>query len=152
MLKKYEALFVFEGSTKDDTLDKTLERVNAEIERLGGAVESSENLGRKMFARPMKKRDSGVYVTIRFELEPSQVAALHARYRLSEDVFRVQVRARDERYEAARDADRTRRAAHRAARQEAERAETDDFADESAAMPEDKTLDETAENMEAAKE
>lgn len=119
MSKKYDALFVFAGSMKDEALEKTLERVNAEIERLGGSIEGSENLGRRTFARPMKKRENGVYVKVLFLLDPAQITALRARYRLSEDVFRVQIRARDERFEAARDADRARRAAHRDAQEAA---------------------------------
>ena len=119
MLKKYEALLVFAGSIKDEALEKTLERVTAEIGRHGGTVEASETLGRRTFARPMKKRENGVFVKTFFQLDPAQVDALRARYRLSEDVFRVQIRVRDERYEAAREADRARREAHRAAQEAA---------------------------------
>lgn len=114
MLNKYDGLFIFAGSMKDEALEKTLERVSAEIERLGGTVEATENLGRHTFARPMKKRENGVYVKVRFQLPPAQVTPLRARYRLSEDVFRVQILARDERFEAAKAADQARRAAYRA--------------------------------------
>jgi ribosomal protein S6 len=48
----------------------------------------------------MQKRESGVYVTIRFELDPAQVAALKARYSLLEDFFRVQILSVNERREA----------------------------------------------------
>lgn len=113
MLTKYDGLFIFAGSMKDEALDKTLERVGSEIERLGGSIEATENLGRHTFARPMKKRENGVYVKVRFLLPPTQIAALRARYRLSEDVFRVQILVRDERLEAAKAADQARRAAYR---------------------------------------
>lgn len=115
MLKKYDGLFIFAGAVKDEALEKAVERTTAEITRLGGQVESSDTLGRRTFARPMKKRDNGVYVKIRFQLPSDQIDALRARYRLSEDVFRVQILVRDERLDAAKAADQTRRAAYRAA-------------------------------------
>lgn len=154
MLKKYEALFVFVGSLKDEALEKTLERVNAEIERLGGTIESNENLGRRTFARPMKKRDNGVYVKTLFFLEPDKIATLRARYRLSEDVFRVQIRNWSERYEAARKADQERRAAHRKAQEAAAEAAAAEAAAAAAADAEE--ADEVAagadENFEVAED
>jgi len=99
-MKKYDGLYIFAGSVKDDVLDKQIDKVRGEITRLSGNVLSTTVLGKKTFARPMHKRDSGVYVKIRFELDPSQYATLVGRYHLSEDVFRVQILSVDERREA----------------------------------------------------
>jgi len=74
--------------------------VRGEITRLSGKVVSTDVLGKRSFARPMHKRDSGVYVKIRFELDPRHVADLKKRYRLLEDLFRVQILAVDERRES----------------------------------------------------
>ena len=52
---------------------------------------SREVLGKRAFARPMKKREGGVYVRIRIAIDPSQLDALCGRYTLSEEVFRVQI-------------------------------------------------------------
>ena len=101
-MKKYEGLYIFAGSAKDDALDKQIDKVRGEIVRLSGSVLSTDVLGKKTFARPMHKRDNGVYVKIRFELDPAQLPTLIGRYHLSEDVFRVQILAVDERREAAR--------------------------------------------------
>ena len=100
MMKKYDAIYIFVNAPKDEGLDKLVEKVGAEITRLGGELVGSEMLGKRNFARPMHKRDNGVYVKIRFELDPAQVAALVGRYHLVEDVFRVQILAVDERREA----------------------------------------------------
>jgi len=99
MMKKYEGLYIFAGSAKDDVLDKQIDKARGEITRLSGHVLNTAVLGKKTFARPMHKRDSGVYVKIRFELDPAQVAALIGRYHLVEDVFRVQLLSVDERRE-----------------------------------------------------
>ena len=99
MMKKYDALYIFVNAPKDEGLDHLIERVGAEITRLGGQLIGSESLGKRNFARPMKKRESGVYIRIRFEMDPDKVAALRARYAIMEEVFRVEVLSVDERRE-----------------------------------------------------
>ena len=99
MMKKYDALYIFVNAPKDEGLDHLIERVGAELTRLGGQLIGSESLGKRNFARPMKKRESGVYIRIRFEMDPDKVAALRARYAIMEEVFRVEVLSVDERRE-----------------------------------------------------
>ena len=99
-MKKYDALYIFVGIAKDDALEANLEKALAEVTRLGGNVIEKVQLGKRMFSRPMSKRDSGVYVKVRLELDPSKVDELVKRYKLVEEVFRVQILAVDERREA----------------------------------------------------
>ena len=127
-MKKYDGLYIFAGSAKDEALDKQIDKVRGEITRLSGNVLTTEVLGKKTFARPMHKRDNGVYVKIRFELDPAQVRTLIARYHLAEEVFRVQILAVDERRESVlvkqAEVQKTREAA-RAAAAEKEAAKQD---------------------------
>ena len=99
-MKKYDALYIFVGIAKDDALEANLEKALAEVTRLGGNVLEKVQLGKRVFSRPMKKRDSGVYVKVRLELDPSKVDELVKRYKLVEEVFRVQILAVDDRREA----------------------------------------------------
>ena len=99
-MKKYDALYIFVGIAKDDALEANLEKALAEVTRLGGNVLEKVQLGKRMFSRPMKKRENGVYVLVRMELDPAKVSELVNRYRLVEEVFRVQILAVDERREA----------------------------------------------------
>ena len=99
-MKKYDALYIFVGIAKDDALEANLEKALAEVTRLGGNVLEKVSLGKRAFSRPMKKRESGVYVKVRLELDPANVDALVKRYKLVEEVFRVQILAVDERREA----------------------------------------------------
>jgi ribosomal protein S6 len=100
--------------------------VCGEITRLDGNVLTTEVLGKRTFARPMQKRDNGIYVKIRFELDPSQVSVLLGRYRLAEDVFRVQILAVDDRREAVLARQAEERKVREAARAAAEEATTED--------------------------
>lgn len=98
-MKKYDGMFIF-TSAREDAVDKLIEKASAEITRLGGQVLSSQSLGKKTFAHLMHKHDSGLYIKIRFELDPAQVKPLQARYLLLEDFFRVQILVVNERREA----------------------------------------------------
>jgi ribosomal protein S6 len=90
-LNTYEGLFIFDDTLKDEELSAVQDKALAEIERQGGSVLGAKRLGRRNFARPMAKRQSGNYVRAIFNLDPNNVTPLLARYKLSEDVFRVQI-------------------------------------------------------------
>ena len=109
-MKKYDALYIFVGIAKDDVLEANLEKALAEVTRLGGNVLEKVQLGKRMFSRPMKKRENGVYVKVRLELDPAKVEELVKRYKLVEEVFRVQILAVDDRREAKIAQERTERA------------------------------------------
>ena len=117
-MKKYDALYIFVGIAKDDALEANLEKALAEVERFDGKILEKVSLGRRSFSRPMKKRESGVYVKVRLELDPANVDALVKRYKLVEEVFRVQILAVDERREAKIAEERAERA-ERLAKKEA---------------------------------
>ena len=115
-MKKYDALYIFVGIAKDDALEACLEQALAEVEKRGGNVLEKVSLGRRTFSRPMKKRDSGVYVKVRFEIDPAQLEDLVKRYRLVEEVFRVQILAVDDRRESKIAQERAERAEEQAKR------------------------------------
>lgn len=120
-MKQYDALYIFVGVANDNALEACLEKALAEVTRLGGELVAKELLGKRTFARPMKKRDSGAYTKVRFTLDPAKVDELIKRYQLVEEVFRVQILAVDERREAKLAEERKARA-ERKARKEAAQA------------------------------
>ena len=113
-MRKYDALYIFTGISKDDALNANLEKALAEVKRLDGNVLTVDSLGKRGFARAMSKKESGVYVKVRFELDPLKVNELVNRYHLVEEVFRVQILAVDERREAKIAAERAARAERQA--------------------------------------
>lgn len=94
-MKKYDANFIFVQTGREEAWAKTIERMQGEIARIGGKVLNTEDLGKKPFARPQQKQESGTYLTIRFELDPAKVNELRARYALIEEIFRLQIIAID---------------------------------------------------------
>ena len=109
-MKKYDALYIFVGTLRDDAVESSLEKALAEVTRLGGNVLEKVSLGKRAFSRPIRKRESGVYVKVRFELDPQKVDELVNRYHLVEEVFRVQILAVDDRREVKLAQERAERA------------------------------------------
>ena len=109
-MKKYDALYIFVGTLRDDAVEASLEKALAEVTRLGGYVLEKVSLGKRSFSRPIRKRESGVYVKVRFELDPQKVDELVNRYHLVEEVFRVQILAVDDRREVKLAQERAERA------------------------------------------
>ncbi len=127
MMKKYDALYIFVDQQKDEANEQLVERVSEEITKLGGELIGSESLGKRNFARPMKKRESGTYIRIRFQISPTEIDTLRARYAIMDEIFRVEILSVDERREELVIEQRARRqakaeaAANEAALAEAER-------------------------------
>ncbi len=96
-------MLIFLTSLSDEDVEKTLERVRGEIARLGGSTGKTDCMGRRTFARPMKKQDAGVYFEMEFALDPEQVDAFTGRLKLIDEVFRVQVARMEEAADAAAD-------------------------------------------------
>ena len=90
-MNKYEAMIIFQETLKETEWDGAVDAVRAEIEKLGGKMTSGTRLGKREFARIMQKRQGGHYGLIAFQLAGDKVAALQARLKLDEQVFRVQV-------------------------------------------------------------
>ena len=90
-MNKYEALIIFPESMKDSQLEDALGKVKAEVKKVGGEVESTTRLGKRAFARKMQKQDGGHYAILNLKLPGDQVRPLLARYKLNEEVFRVQI-------------------------------------------------------------
>lgn len=90
-MKTYEGMFIFPTSLAEDALTQALDKVKAELVRAGGQINEAVVLGRRNFSRPMKKQEAGSYVRIRFDLDPGAMAALAARLKLNEQIFRQQI-------------------------------------------------------------
>lgn len=90
MIRKYEGLFIFPETLDDEGLDQAIEVVNKELGKLGGSIDSSARIGKKQFARIMKKQKSGYYVVLVFSLDTEKIVTFKERIKLGTEVFRYQ--------------------------------------------------------------
>ena len=95
-MNKYDGLFIVSSSLNEEALEQVLSRIHDEIGKHGGEVRETRVLGRRTFARQMKKWDEGLYVKIFLDMPPEAIPAFLARMKLNEDVFRVQILRSDD--------------------------------------------------------
>lgn len=91
MLRKYDGLFILPAKLSDDGAEKAMETVKETVAKLGGTAHDTNILGKRHFARPLKKQETGYYVKMQMDIEPESIDALLARLKLNENVFRVQI-------------------------------------------------------------
>ena len=96
-LREYTGLFIFSESLDENELGEVVNVVKGEIEKRKGTVDATEMMGRRAFARRMSRKDAGHYVRLAFRIDYDQIPELHHRYKLNEQVFRVQITRKIER-------------------------------------------------------
>jgi ribosomal protein S6 len=88
-LRTYQAIFILDNKKIEDGGNAFSAEIEAQIEKLGGKVLKKESLGRKQFARMIKKQKAGTYWNIIFDLSPDQVFTFTDSFKLNETVIRV---------------------------------------------------------------
>lgn len=91
----YEGLFIFPETLNEEEMDQAIHAVKVELEKLGGTLESSTRLGKRSFARPMKKKKAGIYAVIMFRFDGANIPSFKRRLKLSTTVFRAQFVKKD---------------------------------------------------------
>ena len=92
-MKTYETVLILDERLVEDGGEAILADVEKTVTALGGTVKEKTSLGRKTFARQVRKTkaSSGIYWDVVLDLPPEQVDELKERYRLNKTVLRIQV-------------------------------------------------------------
>ena len=88
-MKTYELMVIIKPNIDSEETDKILEKINANIEELGGKVLDTDKTGRKKLAYEVKGFRDGFFATIKMELESSQVSKFTRQLSLNEAVLRT---------------------------------------------------------------
>jgi ribosomal protein S6 len=89
-VKKYEGLFILNTAGKEEGIKEMIDRLTAEINSVGGRVETVQRMEKRPFTRVANKRfNSGFFVNFIFDIEPSSLPQLKHRFDLNDEVFRV---------------------------------------------------------------
>lgn len=86
-MNKYELAVVIKAMD-DEAVKAEFEKVQALIERFGGAIDKVDEWGRRRLAYEIDKQTEGVYYFITFSAEPGVPAELESRIRIMENVLR----------------------------------------------------------------
>ena len=89
-VKRYEGLFILNPPAKEDGVKEVMDKLQKEIEKAGGKLETTQKMDKRQFSRTAdKKMASGYYANIIFLAPGTALDALRARFSLNPDVFRV---------------------------------------------------------------
>lgn len=90
-MRAYEAVIILDERKYDDSGEAFAAAFVKLVGELGGVLKERIPMGRRQFARPIKKLRSGIYWDIVFEMSPEKVVVLKERYSLDETVLRLAV-------------------------------------------------------------
>jgi ribosomal protein S6 len=89
-VKTYEGLFILNTAGKEEGVKQIIDKITAEINRLGGRVETVQKMDKRPFSRVTNKAlTGGFYVNVIFETKPEAIAPLRKAFAMSEEVVRV---------------------------------------------------------------
>lgn len=86
--RHYETTFIVDSLLEDQRVESIVNKYTSFLKKNGCEDIKTEIWGRRKFAYPIKKRQSGNYVSIEFTAEPSVIAKLERAYHLDDDVLR----------------------------------------------------------------
>jgi ribosomal protein S6 len=85
-------MVILPESLTEDEIEAGLTRLAEALKAAGGeAAGKPSRMGRKTFARPMKKQTVGEYALLRFSMDGAKVADFLKSLEYEEAVFRIQV-------------------------------------------------------------
>jgi len=87
-LKKYEAVFILDIRKVEDEGEAFSKELSELIKSWGGEMVESVSMGRKQFAREIKKRKAGIYWNYIFNLDPDKTDEIRKKFKLDERVLR----------------------------------------------------------------
>ena len=88
MSRVYEVMFIVRPDVADEDVDKLIQGFEATITNGGGAIKSTEKLGRRKLAYTVRKFNDGNYILLTVEAEGALVAELERRLRVTEQVIK----------------------------------------------------------------
>jgi small subunit ribosomal protein S6 len=88
MNRTYEIMFIVRPDVEETELDKLIETFSGYITDGGGAVKTTEKMGRRRLAYTVKKFNDGLYVLLVVESPASLISEIERRLRVSEQVIK----------------------------------------------------------------
>lgn len=87
-IKHYETMFILKPTLTEEETVAQIEAVKALIEKNGGEISSTDNIGIKELAYEIEKCKRGYYYVIYFKGNPSGIAEIERNYRNNENLIR----------------------------------------------------------------
>jgi small subunit ribosomal protein S6 len=90
MKHRYEGLLILNVKGKEDSAQKTIERLEKDFRTDGAEVESVQKMDQRHLSYIAGPLDSGYFVNFVFRCEPAALDTIKARCKKDDDVYRQQ--------------------------------------------------------------
>ena len=87
-IKHYETMFILKPTLTEEETVAQIDGIKALIEKNGGEISSTDNVGIRELAYEIEKCKRGYYYVIYFKGNPSGIAEIERNYRNNENVIR----------------------------------------------------------------
>ena len=94
-MNKYESIIIINPSVDEEKVKELTTKFTDMINK-DGKVEKADNLGKKKLAYPVKKNAEGYYVVLYVTANPSIIAELERKYRITDDVIKFMTKEIEE--------------------------------------------------------
>ena len=88
-MKQYELLVVYKPNTDAEEVDKLIAKLSADVDSLGGKVDSVDKMGRKKLAYEINNFRDGFFANVVLSLSEDKVADLKRQLKLNDNVLRT---------------------------------------------------------------
>lgn len=89
--RDYEALVIFKTVGGEQDLARHASQLEEHIKRVGGRIDSSQNLGRRRLAFRISRQSEGYYQVLRFHAPTEQIGELERLFRLNDTIVRFMI-------------------------------------------------------------
>lgn len=90
-LKRYETIFILDGSDSDRDGNKFQENLKTFIDELGGEILETNNMGQRQLAHPIRKKSTGCYLDLIVSLPQDKVQEFKEKFRLDSSILRLEI-------------------------------------------------------------
>ena len=87
-IKHYETMFILKPTLTEEETVAQIDGIKALIEKNGGEISSTDNVGIRELAYEIEKCKRGYYYVIYFQGNPAGIAEIERNYRINENVIR----------------------------------------------------------------
>lgn len=90
-MKHYELLYLIPEKYTEEEVDSISSKINDLVKKHEGEITFTDNLGNMKFAYPICGVQSGNYIVVEFNAEPSKLKELESALKLTPEVLRFQI-------------------------------------------------------------
>ena len=90
-MRAYEALVILKSSGTEQDIAKHAAQLEEPIKKVGGAIESSQGMGRRRLAYRIARQTEGHYYLLRFKAPTKEINELKRLLRLNDTIVRFMI-------------------------------------------------------------